>query len=142
MTALPAWLKQALVNQGVMGEGGMTRRAKVMRHPPCGIPCMAGFDSQRAALDAWCDLTELSAQGEVEALIAGRGTYELWGAKTPRPTLEQRDRWRIGGAPAGSHLANPVLASHDCGSPVPAAWAAPVAADTAPASVQDGLFPF
>lgn len=128
---MPSWLKRALIGKGVLTEQGMTRRAKVMRCRACGVPTMAGFDSTVAAMDAWCDLTPLSAQGEVWALLSDRRTYALHGVD--RLELERRDQWSITGHPAGSPSAPPVLASHRCGEPVPRAYEARRAVGSRPA---------
>jgi hypothetical protein len=109
------WLTSMLVDKGVMTEQGLTRRAKLIAHRPCGIPTLAGLDSDLAGLDAWCDLGELTRYGEAMALLEGRRTYQLHGGR-----LSLRDRWQIGGKPAGGR--SPVLASHLCDQSIPATW--------------------
>jgi len=116
-----------LIAKGVMAESGMTRKAKIMRHRKCGILTLAGFDADSCALDAWCDLAELSAQGEALALVGGRRTYEVHADR-----LNYRDAWSIKARPAG-HIA--VFASHRCTDPVPATWRLP-ARPTSPSTQQ------
>jgi hypothetical protein len=111
------WLTSMLVDKGVMSEGGLTRKAKVLEHRPCHFPTLSGLDSDRCALDAWCDLGQLTLEGEALALLGGRRTYELRGDR-----LSQRDRWSIPGRPA-SRCA--VFAEHRCHDPIPAAWCIP-----------------
>ena len=108
-----------LVGKGVLSEAGLTRRAKLTSHPPCHFPTLAGLDSDRAAIDAWCDLGELTLQGEALALLDSRRTYELHAGR-----LSPRDRWQIGGRPAGKSRW-PVFAEHRCHDPIPAAWCIP-----------------
>jgi hypothetical protein len=118
---MPAWLRRSLEERGVISSEGLTRRAKIVRCRACRMPVMAGFDSARAALDAYCDLTEVSALGEAMALVAGRKTYELHSGS--RLELERRDQFSIAGHPAGRQGSPPVLVQHVCGESVPRAWA-------------------
>ena len=126
------WLTSMLVDKGVMSEGGLTRRAKLMEHPNCGLPTLAGLDADRAALDAWCDLGELTRYGEAMALLEGRRTYELHGSR-----LSLRDRWQIGGRPAGGR--DPVLASHRCERAIPATWCVTPDPATPTPTYDDGI---
>lgn len=122
-TPMAPWVRSMLVNKGVMDSNGVTRKAKIRRHPACGMPVIAGFDAPCMAFSAWVDLTELSRHGELAALLDGRRTYELW------PTagafeLELRGRDRIRHRPADSPGTPPVLCTHRCGHYVPREWAA------------------
>jgi hypothetical protein len=116
----PRWLTEMLIDQGRLSESGLTRRTRLRTHRPCSVLTVAGFDSDRAALDAWCDPHPLTNAGEVEALLDDRWTYELVGQR-----LERRDRWNIPGHPPSHELV--VLASHVCDSPIPAGWRLPPA---------------
>lgn len=116
--SMQPWMLQMLVTKGVISESGLTRKAKIVRHRKCGILTLAGFDSDLAAMDTWCDLAELSVRGEAGALVAGRCTYEVWVDR-----LCHRDVWAIKGRPAGSIR---VLASHRCDELIPAEWLLPV----------------
>lgn len=112
----PDWLLQVLRDKGVISESGLTRNARMRPHRDCGQLTLAGYDSDRASLDAWCDPYPLTADGEVQALLDERTTYHLWGGR-----LERRDRWTIRGIPAGSP-SHPVFAEHRCRLPVPRPW--------------------
>ena len=81
------WMTSLLVDKGVMSEQGLTRRAKLIPHRPCGLVVLAGLDSDRAALDVWCDLGELTLHGEAMALLEGRRTYELHGGRLVHASL-------------------------------------------------------
>ena len=127
------WLTSMLVDKGVMSEGGLTRRAKLIEHRPCNFPTLAGLDADRCALDAWCDLGELTLEGEAMALLDGRRTYELHGGR-----LSLRDRWNIPGKPANTRT---VFAEHRCHDPIPASWCIPHL-PAPPATTTDDGIPF
>ena len=112
------WLQEMLVAKGVMSATGLTRKARIHSHRPCSQATVAGYDADVCALDAWCDLHELTADGEVLALLDGRVTYEVDGER-----LHRRDRWAIRSRPAGG--STPVLAEHRCDAPLPFDWRAP-----------------
>lgn len=116
---MPTWMKQMLIDKGVLTEQGLSRKARILTHRPCGIPTLAGIDSDRCGLDAWCDLAEIHAYGEAMALLSGRRTYELWGGR-----LGHRDHWMIQGRPAGG-TRYPVFAEHRCHEPIPTDWIHP-----------------
>jgi hypothetical protein len=116
------WLRRILVDKGVMDHQGVTRRARVRRHPSCGMPTLAGFDSHVLAWTVWLDLTELSRRGEALAILDGRRTYELWVVALGFE-IEHRDRWRVAGHPADTPGTHPVLCDHRCSAPVPRSWA-------------------
>jgi hypothetical protein len=119
---MDADLKTLLIGVGAMTQTGIMRRARIQTCRTCHHPILAGLDSERAALEARCDLDRLSTTGEAEALLAGRTTYDLHGHTGDRPVLERRDQWTIR-TPADSRL---VLASHTCHQPIPAAWTTPM----------------
>jgi hypothetical protein len=112
---MPDWLRSMLIDKGVLTAQGLTIRAKIITHRPCGIPTLAGIDGRVAGLDTWCDLGQLSPHGELQAMLDGRRTYRLYGGE-----LDPRDRWNTLGHPA-SHD-RPVFAEHRCGQPIPANW--------------------
>lgn len=122
-----------LVDKGVMSEGGLTRRAKLISHRPCSFPTLAGLDADLAALDAWCDLGELTLEGEALALLDGRRTYELHGGR-----LSRRNHWMIQGRPAGT-TRYPVFAEHRCHKPIPAAWCIPHRPEPAMTTTNEGI---
>lgn len=113
--AMAPWLRSMLIDKGVMSESGLTRRAHVRTHRGCGLPTLSGICD--IGFDAWCDLAELTAIGEAEALLAGRRTYELYAGRS----LYSRDRWTIHSRPAGG-ARHPVLAEHRCDEQLPAGW--------------------
>ena len=122
-----------LVDKGVLSEAGLTRRAKLMSHRACGFPTLAGLDADRAALDAWCDLGELTLEGEALALLNSRRTYELHAGR-----LSRRDRWAIPSRPAGKSRW-PVFAEHRCHEPIPAAWCIPYRPEPAMTTTNEGI---
>lgn len=119
MTAMPSWLQRHLVATGVLTESGLGRKAQLRRHKPCGLPILTGLDDDVLAFEARCDLGELTATGEANALVDGRRTYEL----NVRGEIRHRDRYAITRRPAGA--ATTVLAEHRCAAPIPAAWCVP-----------------
>jgi len=119
--SMQPWMRQMLIDKGVLSTQGLSRKAKVMRHKKCGILTLAGFDADSCAMDAWCDLAQLSTAGEVQALLAQRRTYELHFDR-----LNYRDSWAIKSRPASSSPAA-VYAAHLCGSPIPAPWSIQIA---------------
>lgn len=129
------WLTSMLVDKGVMSEGGLTRRAKLIEHRPCNFPTLGGLDADRAALDALCDLGELTLYGEAMALLDGRRTYELHAGR-----LSRRDKWQIAGRPAAASRW-PVFAEHRCHDPIPASWCIPHL-PAPPATTTDDGIPF
>lgn len=119
--SMPAWLRAQLVEKGYLSESGLGRIARLHCHHPCGLPTLAGLDSQMAALDAYVDPAELSAFGEAAALLDGRRTYDY---NITHRHLSRRDQWRITGRPAGGSQAT-VFAQHVCEHPIPAEWCVP-----------------
>ena len=112
------YLKALLIDKGVMTEQGLTRKARLVIHRPCGLLTLSGLDADLAALEAWCDPYALTNQGEFQAIIAGRRTYQLRGDR-----LDHRDKWIIPGRPAEGRY--PVYASHDCQVRLPMEWRLP-----------------
>jgi hypothetical protein len=108
------------------------RKAHLARHR-CGRTVLVGLDANRCAMTATASVYPLSNFGEVEALRAGRWTYEL-----SMGALDRRDRWTIAGRPASDTT---VVASHDCDVPVPAAWVRPINRPAAPTK-EDTTCPF
>ena len=126
MTAkqLPAHVRQLLIDNGHLSITGLSRKARVLDCPHCRVPCIAGLDSHIAALDAWCDPTALTLDGELEALLAGLRTFTLWRGSE----IALRHQWIVAADHAKRRNPSPtrtILAQHRCGDPVPDAWAAP-----------------
>lgn len=118
--SMPDWLRAQLIEKGYLSETGLSQKARIIRHRACGLPCLAGLDSDMCALEAYTDLAELSPLGEAEALLQGRRTYEYY---PHRKHLRLRNHWSIRARPAGS--GNPIFAEHHCEQPVPADWTVP-----------------
>ena len=132
---MPIWLRNQLIERGVLTAQGLSRKAKIIRHRPCGFPTLAGFDADVAALDAWCDLADLSLLGEAMALLDGRRTYTLMGQH-----LEDRQSpGRIAHFPADH---TPVYAQHRCHQPIPASWCKPATTPAAQPQMNEKGFPF
>jgi len=75
----------------------------------------AALDHWACALTVYLDPWPLSPAGEVEALRAGRRTYQMreWGVR-------YRNAYRIAGNPPRRGVT--VLAEHRCGEAIPATW--------------------
>ncbi len=129
---MPDWLRSALIDKGVLTAQGLSRRAKVITHRPCGMPTMSGIDRDPCGLDAWCDLGQLTADGEFQALLDGRRTYEVSNQR-----LHPRDRWSIPGHPASPTTV--VLAEHRCHQPIPATWCQPPRPARQPRTATEGI---
>jgi len=85
----------------------------------CGQPIIAALDRWICAISVTCDPWPLSPAGEVQALRAGRRTYQVrqWG-------VQHRTAYRIAGNPPGPRTT--VLAEHTCGEVVPKSWRQPL----------------
>ena len=95
-----------------------TRKAKLIACIRCDEPVLRGLDGDVAAFSAWAGVYPLGEYGEVQALIAGRRTYELHNGR-----LDRRDQWMIAGTPASSTT---VVTDHVCGEPIPDDWVRPI----------------
>ena len=84
----------------------------------CGQITMVALDHWTAAMPVQLDPWPLSPAGEVEALRAGRRTYQIrhWGVR-------HRNAYRIAGNPPGPRTT--VLAEHRCGEVTPETWRQP-----------------
>lgn len=134
-TTTPPWLIRMLTEQGHISDTGLTRNATIRTHKPCHHPTLAGIDD--IGFDTWCDLAELHPQGEANALLDGRWTFDLYASRL----LCHRTPNRITHAPAGQHHTRdyrPVFAEHRCHQPIPATWAIPpTPAPTSPPPSQE-----
>jgi hypothetical protein len=106
-------------------DGRLGRRARVQVCAVCHRVVIYGLDADRCALTATVDAHPITAAGEVEAIRAGRRTYEL-----ARMELHPRDRWNIPGRPPSHRLI--VLADHDHKKRIPDSWLMPPAPSTPP----------
>ncbi len=117
VTEQEMWLRSMLVDKGVLSESGLTRNAGIRTCRTCRAQCLAGIAI--TGLDAWADLGQLHAAGELAALLAGRPTLSLFAGRQ----LVPRDRHWIRAYPAGAG-SRPAYAAHRCGEPTPAEWQA------------------
>lgn len=101
----------------------MTRAAAATYCQRCWTYTLTGLDADRCALVAVVDNSPLTRTGELLAVLAGRQVYsrDLAGA------LDRRDRFAL-----RSPSRDPVHASHDCATPLPASWLAPPPPPPAP----------
>jgi hypothetical protein len=137
---MPPWLRRILAQQGWMDETGATRTARPRRCPACQRTVLAGLDSRLAAFTTRVDPHPVNTHGEAHGLLAGRRSYELWNADSPRPELSPRWPERITAAPAGSSRAHPVLLTHLCHDPLPDTWLAPITTPPTPPHLEEVLF--
>src|SRR5690625_3375356 len=109
MTA-PRWLTQHLLDTGATDAHGITRHARPRHCKRCSAPVIAGLDADAAAGTAIADLTPLSAQTELAALLSARRTYTLWVDKTGI-LLEHRNQFdTANGIPKDKHI----IPEHRC----------------------------
>lgn len=135
MTEFPSWLRDALITRGVLTPGGLSRKWKIRTCRRCHAWVLSGLDSHVAALEAHADPVQLSAEGEAQALLDDRATYDDDGL-----ALSRRLHWHIAHHPAGGR--DRVLAQHRCGTPVPTAWAAPQRHRPATPTTPEGTVPY
>jgi len=85
----------------------------------CGELVIVALDKWICAISVTCDPWPLSPAGEVQALRAGRRTFQIrqWG-------VQHRTAYRIAGNPPSATVT--VLAEHRCGENVPQAWRQPL----------------
>ena len=106
--AMPAGVRQHLVDTGNLGVDGLGRAAQLRTCPRCHQAVITGLDARRCAIRVACDPVCLDQLGEAAALLSGRSTYELWGRE-----LEKRDQWKI-----AAGISRPVMRQHQCGNAV------------------------
>lgn len=114
-TGFPTWLRDRLIEAGILTPQGLSRRAKPMLHRTCRQLVIAGFDNDTCAFDAWTEPAPLTPHGELAALLDERRTYDLDGER-----LYRRDQASIPGRPPSPRRT--VLAEHRCHSPLPVDW--------------------
>lgn len=98
---IPTWLQRHLADTAGAPLGA--RYAKPRLHT-CGAWTLLGLDADTLAHTAHVDPTPLTTDGELTALLSGRRTYLLTranGLGAGRLVLDDRDRWRTRGRPAG-----------------------------------------
>lgn len=89
----------------------------------CGVAVWAGLSDDYCARVVRIDPNPLSPFGEMLALLAGRGTFDLH-REGEHWRLYVRDHWQIAGRPAGLVAwawRCDVVTEHVCNQPLPAA---------------------
>lgn len=104
-----------LIAKGVIDEHGINDRPKARTCRSCGADTIVAW--RDGILDPVAvDPIALTPLGELQALTAGRATFQHWGGATGG--LDTRRPRIIALHPAGTHPA-PVRPEHRCGSPPP-----------------------
>lgn len=115
MTAVQPWLFRHLVATGVIDETGVNDRPKARRCRGCGADTLVAW--RDGILDPVAvDPVELTPLGELQALAAGRETFQHWGGA--HGGLDTRRAKTITRQPAGNP-SWPVRPEHRCTSPPP-----------------------
>ena len=118
---MAAWLKQTLVDRGVMTADGISRRARPRRCIRCRSSILAGLDDDQMAITAIADPVPLTALGETLALLADppRQTWTL--VNRGRLELDHRATWLgshrhhpAGSGPDGGPCRHDVVPEHRC----------------------------
>jgi hypothetical protein len=113
---LPSWLVRQLEASGHIVDGA-TRTARSRQCGKCGAVVVVGLTPEPCSHRAVLDPSPLSMLGELQALLAGRFTYDL-GVHGGRLEIEDRDASHIEGSPAERPDAyrahSDVLAAHKC----------------------------
>ena len=112
------WLRSMLIDKGVLSEAGLTRNAGIRTCRTCRTSCLAGIAI--TGLDTWLDPHQLHTAGELQALLDGRRTFNLYAGKQLMP----RDRHLMAAYPAG-YKQRPTFAAHRCDQPIPTTWTIP-----------------
>lgn len=100
---IPQWLRDR--------QADHARAAQIRLCAKCAAPVLVGFDADICALTVQIDPTPISELGEAQALMQGRGTYDLIAAKGRRE-IWHRAEWNITTARRG-----PVFPAHQCHGP-------------------------
>lgn len=98
-------------------------KIKACQRKGCGMTVLEALDDYRAGILVRCDPIPLSPAAELEALKAGRLTYELVTIGNDQELVWRsatRIRWRTT-SQRGRLKSWPVVATHVCGSGVPVA---------------------
>jgi len=117
-SSMQPWLIGQLIDQGILTQSRLGRKAKARECRHCRSWILTGLDADLAAIEVQADPHPLSPDGEVAALLDDRHTYDL-----EEHRLYRRYHWNIAGRPAGER--HRVLADHRCGAPIPASWQQP-----------------
>lgn len=111
-TWLPDWLWAALE---WVNPGRVSPLAKLEPCPRCFEPTLRAQDGNVGLIsELRVDPRLLNAQWELEQVLAGRLTAELWVSTGPRPPMVySRDQWRITDSPGTTRRL--VVPVHHCG---------------------------
>lgn len=110
---MPAWLLEQIRTEHPEAFGHKAR----WRQCRCGAVVLHGADwTHDWAGEADVDPAQLTTAMELEAVLAGRRTYEVMVRDTGR-TLRSRDQWRIQAHPPET-LTDTVCPTHRCGEPL------------------------
>lgn len=106
--AMPAWLTQKLVADGVLDpRTRLTSRLRPRRCTSCGAWTLAALDD--LGQPAYLEPDPTTSAGELFALLTGRATYAL-----DRGEIYPRNAWHIAGRPADTEK---TYVTHACQSP-------------------------
>jgi hypothetical protein len=103
---------------------GAGRQARATKCRDCHAAVIRGLTAFPMAVSVDADPHPLTQQGEAVCLILGRATFELRYLLGGTYDLDDRDRWRRKGRPAGLSKQVDVLARHMCNRPPPPPYAA------------------
>lgn len=110
------WLLRKLMVDGVIGPGGITRKAKP-RRCKCRALILAGLDHPTTcAIERRVDPDPLTPLGEALALVEGRYTISL-NHEAGAYVLNQRYALQIQTWPAGTRASEDILRQHRCSTP-------------------------
>lgn len=134
---LPEFVKRRLEAMGYLDpDTGATRRARARRCEVCGSPVMRGINRDFGGLSVDCDPEPLSAQGELQAILAGRATYDLQHYGGRGYQLDRRESWHIRDTPPGTPGID-VLVVHQHKAPALPGMASNIDDNTTPAILPD-----
>ena len=113
---IPNWLLKKLMIDGVIGPGGITRKAKP-RRCKCRAVILTGLDHPTmCALERRVDPDPLTPLGEALALVEGRYTVSL-NHEAGAYVLNQRYDLQIQDWPASTRHGEDILRQHRCTTP-------------------------
>jgi hypothetical protein len=114
---MPEHVRRYLELIGRIDADGITRKARIRFCNKCHAITIRGLDHNRCADTAIVDPAPLTVVSELEALLAGRSTYEL-NAAEGYYRIDVRWSWHIAGHPAGMTNGD-VVAEHKCPGTAP-----------------------
>jgi hypothetical protein len=109
---IPGWLRQTLIDDGVLSADRVERRARLTRCRRCRQPILVGLDADICAFPARVDPFPVDEIGELKALASERPTYQVH-ETIGRVELDYRTQWHVAGTPPTRCV---VFAEHECGN--------------------------